>query len=448
MSRHEAKAKRLLADFTAGRAAGGARFGLAKKTSNLFRDRVPRPRPRIDLSHFDEVLRVDPEAGTVDAEGMVTFANLADATLARGTFPCVVPQLKSITLGGAVAGVGIEASSFRHGLVHDTIMAMDVLTGDGRIVTCTPDNEHRDLFHGFPNSYGTLGYALRLTARTTPATRYVALEHRRFANPSDCFATLEGLLADPDLDFLDGVVFAPDLLVLTLGRLVDTAPFASDYGYEHIYFRSLRERDRDFLTVRDFLWRWDTDWFWCSRNVGAQRPWIRRLLGRRRLNSVTYQRIMRWNSRWKITAAWDRLRGVHAESVIQDVDIPLPRAAEFLTFLLAEVGIRPIWICPIRAPALPRQFPLYPLAAGMPYVNFGFWGRVETRQPRPPGLVNRRIEQRVQELGGIKSLYSDAYYDEATFWRIYGRSAYDELKRAYDPGNALGDLYAKCVLRH
>ena len=37
--------------------------------------------------------------------------------------PAVVPQLKSITLGGAVAGVGIEATSFRYGLVHDTIAA-------------------------------------------------------------------------------------------------------------------------------------------------------------------------------------------------------------------------------------------------------------------------------------------------------------------------------------
>ena len=58
----------------------------------------------------------------------------ADATLAHGAMPAVVPQLKSITLGGAVAGVGIEASSFRRGLVHETIVAMDVLTGSGEIV--------------------------------------------------------------------------------------------------------------------------------------------------------------------------------------------------------------------------------------------------------------------------------------------------------------------------
>src|SRR5207248_11475150 len=57
----------------------------------------------------------------VSAEGMTTYADLVDATLARGVMPCVVPQLKSITVGGAAAGVGIEASSFRYGLVNDTL---------------------------------------------------------------------------------------------------------------------------------------------------------------------------------------------------------------------------------------------------------------------------------------------------------------------------------------
>ena len=104
--------------------------------------------------------------------------------------PAVVPQLKSITLGGAVAGVGIEATSFRQGLVHDTIVAMDILTGDGRIVRCTADNEHRDLFRGFPNSYGTLGYALRLRAETIPTQPMVRLEHRSHAVAADFFRSL------------------------------------------------------------------------------------------------------------------------------------------------------------------------------------------------------------------------------------------------------------------
>jgi hypothetical protein len=236
-------------------------------------------------------------------------------------------------------------------------------------------------------------------------------------------------------------------MVVSVGRFVDEAPYVSDYSFEHIYYRSLRERSTDFLTAEGYLWRWDTDWFWCSKNVGAQHPLLRRLYGRKRLNSVTYQRIMRWNSRWGLTRALNRIRGVHGESVIQDVDIPIGRAAEFLAFLHAEVGILPIWLCPIRSPDARTAFTLYPLTPDTMYVNFGFWDVVTTRERRPEGFCNRLIERKVRELGGIKSLYSDSYFTEDEFWAIYNRPAYAALKERYDPAGALGDLYAKTVLR-
>jgi FAD/FMN-containing dehydrogenase len=443
---HAEKIEALATDLTSARRRGQAAVGLDKATSNLFRERASRA-PRIDLSHFDRVLGVDAATGVVEAEGMTTFVDLADATLAHGLMPAVVPQLKSITLGGAVAGVGIEATSFRHGLVHDTIVAMEILTGDGRIVACTPDNEHRDLFLGFPNSYGTLGYALKLTARTLPVKRYVRVDHARHARPEAFFEDLAERCESGDADFVDGVVFGPGELVLTRARFVDEAPSVSDYTYERIYYRSLREKPVDYLTTRDYLWRWDTDWFWCSKNVGAQHPLLRRLFGRRRLNSITYQKIMRWNNRWRVTGALERLRGIHSEAVIQDVDIPLARAAEFLRFLHVDVGILPIWICPIRAPDPAREATLYPLPRGTLSINFGFWDTVRTHEARARGFVNRLIERKIEALGGVKSLYSDSYFGEDEFWRIYDGAAYRALKARYDPAGALGDLYAKCVLR-
>jgi FAD/FMN-containing dehydrogenase len=448
VSAHSEKKARLAGALAAATAEGTAAVGLAKTTSNLFRDRAPRSRPKIDLAHFNAVIRVDPTAGIVEAEGMVPYVALADATLPHGTMPAVVPQLKSITLGGAVAGVGIESSSFRHGLVHDTIAALEILTADGRILTCTPQNEHRDLFFGFPNSYGTLGYALAVTARTMPVKPFVALEHVRYATADACFAAVARHCDDAKLDFLDGVVFAPDEIYLTLGRFAETAPYTSDYTFERIYYRSIRERKADFLTVRDYLWRWDTDWFWCSRNVGAQHPLVRRLLGRERLNSITYQRIMRWNARWGITRAMARLSGVQPEPVIQDVDIPIERAAEFLAFLHSEIGILPIWLCPIRAPAASAPFALYPLRPGTIYINFGFWDVVRDRVPHPPGYRNRLIERKLAQLGGLKGLYSDSYYTKDEFWSVFDHGVYAALKARYDPAGALPDLYTKCVLRH
>ena len=443
MTTYAEKKARLGAELAA--AGRGGVAGLGKRTSNLFRDRARKERPSIDLASFDDVIRIDAAAGTVAAEGMISYAALADATLAEGAMPAVVPQLKSITLGGAVAGVGIEASSFRYGLVHDTLTALDVLTAAGHIVHCTPENDHCDLFFGFPNSYGTLGYALSVTARLVPVKRYVHLEHVRHSDPAACFAEIARHCAEGSLDFLDGTVFAPDEMYLTCGRFVDEAPWTSDYTFERIYYQSIREREDDYLTTRDYLWRWDTDWFWCSQNVHAQHPLVRRLLGRKRLNSITYQKIMRWNSRWGVTRTFDRLRGRNAEAVIQDVDIPLDRAAEFLAFLHREIGILPVWLCPIGQPDPARHFPLYPLRPRTVYVNFGFWDVVRSDEPRPSGFLNRRIERKVADLGGIKSLYSDSFYTEDEFWSIYDGDTYRALKARYDPARALPDLYAKCV---
>jgi FAD/FMN-containing dehydrogenase len=425
--------------------AASGRVALKKDSSNLFRDRARASRPRLDVREFDHILRVDPAAGWIDAEGMTSYENLVLATLTCGVMPTVVPQLKTITLGGALAGVGIEATSFRQGLVHHGVLEMDILAGDGKVYLCTPDNEHRDLFGGFPNSYGTLGYALRVRAKTMPVKKFVRIEHSKFDDPGAYFQALQRQ-CESTIDFLDGVIFGPREMYLTAGTFADETPFVSDYTFEHIYYRSIRQKTTDYLTTHDFLWRWDTDWFWCSKNFGAQRPFVRRLAGKARLNSRTYTRLMRWNSRWQLTQRLDALRGLQRESVIQDVDIPITRAAEFLDFFHQEIGILPVWICPIRSPGT-QMFPLYPLDSSMTYVNFGFWDVVKSGKAQLPGHFNRLVERKVAQLGGIKSLYSESYYSKPEFDAIYGAETYRALKTRYDPQARLHELYDKCVLR-
>jgi FAD/FMN-containing dehydrogenase len=442
LSGYAARKTRLVAALKQG--SGGIR--LAKSTSNLFRERKSATGPRLDVRDFCNVLAVDPVAQTVEVEGMTPYETLTDACLAQGTMPLVVPQLKSITIGGAVSGVGIESSSFRYGLPHESALSLEVLLGSGEVVTATPDNAHADLFFGIPNSYGTLGYILKLTARTRPVKPFVALKHRRFNDIDTYFAAL-GEACRSDADFIDGTVFSGQELYITEGRFVDEAPYSSDYTWLKIYYRSLRERTEDYLSIRDYIWRWDTDWFWCSKNLYAQNLPARLLLGRKRLNSITYQKLMRWNTRVGLTAALNRVTRRKTESVIQDVDIPLENSAAFLRFFLAEIPIRPVWICPIGGHDPAKKFPLYPLQGEGFYVNFGFWDVMPSAAELPPGHFNRRIEDQVRALGGVKSLYSDSYYDEATFWQLYDGKEYFRLKRKYDPEGRLRNLYEKCVRR-
>ena len=437
-----------LAETVRTHAATGGRqpIGLAKDTSNLFRDRAESAKRRLDVRAFCHVIGVDAHAGWMDVEGMTPYESAVDAALTHGVMPAVVPQLKTITVGGAAAGVGIEATSFRQGLVHETLLEMDVLLGDGQVVLASPDNEHADLFHGLPNSYGTLGYALRLRARTLPVKPFVRVDRLRFSSAQAFFADLPVHCAGA-ADFVDAVAFGPGEIHLNLGRFVDDAPHASDYEYERIFYRSIPEKPLDWLGTRDYLWRWDTDWFWCSKNVFAQNPLVRRLYGRKRLGSRTYTRIMRWNSRVGLSRALDALAGRHPEAVIQDVDIPLEHCAQFMEFLLREIGILPVWLCPILPGPGAQRFALYPMRPGHLHVNFGFWDTIRTRERHPPGHYNRLLEREVQRLGGLKSLYSDSFYTPQEFWSVFDERAYRELKRRYDPRGLLGDLYEKCVMR-
>jgi FAD/FMN-containing dehydrogenase len=453
--RHAARSAELVASLRAsaqGQPGQAAPLGLGKPSSNLFRDRREGAKERLDLSGFCHLLGIDTAQGWVDVEGLMSYEALVRQTLPHGVMPAVVPQLKTITVGGAAAGVGIEATSFRQGLVHDTLLELDVLLPDGDTVHCTPDNAHADLFFGFPNSYGTLGYALRLRLRTVPVKPYVKVHHERLDMPGAFFIDLAARCADAAngtnrADFVDGVVFDAQQMVINTASFVDEAPYLSDYTLEHIYYRSLLEKEVDYLSVQDYIWRWDTDWFWCSKNVYAQHPLVRRLLGRERLNSRTYTRLMRWNARWGLTRRLARWRGRYPESVIQDVDIPLAGAPDFLDFLLREIGILPIWVCPVQAPRRDARFTLYPLAAGTLYLNFGFWDVVDNTTPHESGHFNRLVEQEVMRLGGIKSLYSDSFFSREEFAQAYAMPAYNALKRKYDPHGRLLGLYDKCVLR-
>ena len=425
---------------------------LAKPTSNLFRARAKRTAPGLDTSGLTNVISVDPDAKTADVAGMCTYEDLVDATLPYGLSPLVVPQLKTITLGGAVTGLGIESTSFRNGLPHESVLEMDVLTGNGELVTASRE-EHPDLFRAFPNSYGTLGYSVRLRIELEAVKPFVSLKHLRFHTPADLVAEMDRVIDTggydgQPVDYLDGVVFSADESYLCLGIQTGTPGPVSDYTGQDIYYRSIQHADgvkEDRLTVHDYLWRWDTDWFWCSRAFGAQNPTLRRLWPRRYRRSSFYWKLIGYDRKFNIADRIEARRGrPPLERVVQDVEVPIERTSEFVSWFLDNVPIEPIWLCPLRLRD-DDGWPLYPLRAGHTYVNIGFWSSV----PAGPseGYTNRLIEAKVSDLDGHKSLYSDAFYGREEFDELYGGETYKTVKKTYDPDSRLLDLYAKAVQR-
>ena len=118
-----------------------------------------------------------------------------------------------------------------------------------------------------------------------------------------------------------------------------------------------------------------------------------------------------------------------------------------------------MWLCPIRlrdgvdelaGRGLPQSepWPLYPLEPGTTWINVGFWSGVpadHVSAAQEPGAFNRLIEQKVSELGGHKSLYSEAFYSREQFGQLYGGELPEQMKQKYDPDRRFPSLYDKTV---
>lgn len=431
---------------------------LTKKTSNLFRSRPATHTAGLDVDAFNSVFEVDPLTRTAEVGGMTTYENLVAATLPYGLMPLCVPQLRTITLGGAVTGLGIESASFRNGTPHESVLEMDILTGTGDVLTVSgqQQNPHRDLFYSFPNSYGSLGYALRLQIELEPTKPFVRISHVHFDSSQELTEAMKDLVTsrvfnDEPVDFLDGTVFSPNEQYLTIGTMVEEIPAgrsASDYTGMAIYYRSIQTLEEDYLTINDYLWRWDTDWFWCSRAFGAQLPAVRTMWPKSKLRSDVYWKLIAANRKYRFTEKLDALRRrPPRESVVQDIEIPVDRLPEFLDFFHAKIGIKPIWLCPLKQRDPDARWPLYEFDPNELYVNVGFWSTVPLVHGEKPedGVKNRQIESKVTKLGGRKSLYSTAFYNENEFWSIYGGKDYEHIKKKYDPQGRFLGLYEKVV---
>lgn len=447
------------------------RVRLAKKTSNLFRGRSGE-QVGLDVSGLGEVIEIDPIAKTAEVQGMCTYEDLVDATLPHGLMPFVVPQLKTITLGGAVTGMGVESTSFRDGLPHESVLEMDILTGTGEIITCSRE-KNVDLFRLFPNSYGSLGYAVRLRIELRAVKPYVELREVRFDDVEELSTVLARVSETQTYDGvevhgLDGVVFSPEEAYLVMARFTDDEGPTSDYTREKIFYRSLqhpRGIRHDRLTVRDYIWRWDTDWFWCSRAFGAQNPRVRRIWPRQLRRSSFYWKLVRLDRTYELEYHFiKKPKGLpRGERVVQDIEVTPDKLPEFLRWFFTASDIQPVWLCPIRlregveeligrgdiAADSPAPWPLYPLRPSQTWINVGFWSGVEGNHVDPSapgnGAFNRVIESKINELGGHKSLYSEAFYSPEKFAELYGGDLPERIKAVTDPSDRFPSLFEKTV---
>jgi FAD/FMN-containing dehydrogenase len=421
-------------------------FRLRKRTSsNLFRygGRSPSAARPLDLSHFDRPLHLDTANRTLDVQGLATYERVVDFVLPSGLVPTITPELKHITVGGAVVGIGIESNSFRYGFVHDALLEADVLLPDGSVVLCSPENEHADLFHGLPNSYGTLGYVLRAKLRLRPVKPYVHLQVRELGSIEAMLDAAALAADDPGTDYLECLAYSRDRLYLTVSTESDSPDgLRSIYG-PTVFYREISRPGAFTLTTRDYLFRYDPEWFWglpdnaFFRLFRAYAPPALR-------HSGAYARYLSWRRSLLQGLPFTPRGDDSIELLIQDWEVPWRHAGALLDFVFEAVDLagKPLMVTPVRVPA---PATLYPMTPNELYMNLGSYNYIKRSAGRARYESTKMIDEFCFRHDGIKMLYSTTFLSEDDFDRRYGGEAYVQLKRKYDPQGLLPTLFEKVV---
>jgi FAD/FMN-containing dehydrogenase len=381
---------------------------------------------KIDLSDLDQIIEIDPVGRTCTVEPAVTFDEVVRATLRYGLVPIIVPEHKTITLGGSVAGCSIESMSFRHGGFHDTCLEYELITAKGDVLRCSPQ-QNPLVFQMIHGSFGTLGILSQLRFNLVPAAPYVHVTHETYETLEAFQQAILRHSSAEDVDYLDGQIFSPTKHVLCVGRFAERAPYVSRYNWLKAYCESIPKRSEDYLTTYDYLFRYD-------RGVTSVTP--KSLVGR-----ALFGKLVHSDSVLRAADRFHRFLPEKSPSVIVDVFVPFSRTAEFMDWYHREMHFYPVWCVPYRRM---RDYewltPKWWSGVKDPmFLDLAVYGL----QQEPGRNLYKEFEDELLQINGTKTLISYNYYDEQTFWSIWNKDTYQAVKQLTDPNNIFRDLYTK-----
>ncbi len=382
---------------------------------------------KLDLSALDAIIDVDVQRRRCTAEPGVTFVDLVAATLPHGLVPLVVPELETITVGGAVSGCSIESMSFEVGGFHDTCLAYELLTGRGELLRCDPEGDDALVFDMVHGAFGTLGVLTELTFRLCPAEQHIRVVYEQHRDAASYLASIAAHAQNGDVDFIDGIIHGPELYVLSLGQFVRRAPYTHRYDWVTPYYRTTARRAEDYFETPDYFFRY-------NRGVTAVRPrsFLARLLLGRFLDST---RVLRLADRFNHLLTPERI------GVTVDLFLPYSRCEEFLAWYWREFGPHPLWCVPYRP------------AAPYPWISDAYHARHDDELFVDLAIYGfnsddgrnyyRLLEEKLHELAGLKTLIAPNFYDEDEFWGVFHRDNHFAVKARTDPDGLFRDLYSK-----
>lgn len=144
-------------------AAGGADTYIPRGSGRSYGDAAVNPgQGVIRQDPMDRILALDTEAGMVTCQAGVTLGDLLSVLAPKGLVPPVLPGTRHATVGGAIAADVHGKDHHLVGAMADHVHRFELLTGDGRQLTCSRE-EHPEIFWATLGGMGLTGSILQAT---------------------------------------------------------------------------------------------------------------------------------------------------------------------------------------------------------------------------------------------------------------------------------------------
>lgn len=141
----------------AGRGKGHTAFGQSQAGAGVV----------IDMTTLNQIHSIEQDRAVVDAG--VVWRDLLLATIPAGLTPPVLTDYTRLTVAGTLSVGGVSGRSYVHGAQVDNVLELQVVTGEGQLVTCSA-SENKSLFEAALAGLGLCAVIVRTTIRLIPAS--------------------------------------------------------------------------------------------------------------------------------------------------------------------------------------------------------------------------------------------------------------------------------------
>src|SRR5262245_31701020 len=122
----------------------------------------------IDLTSLDRIHSIDAAGLRADCQAGVKWETLVRQSVPQGLIPPVLTNNLGVTIGGTLSVAGLGVASFRQGAQGDNVEEIEVVTGAGGLVTCSPSKD-REVFDAVRSGLGQFGVITRAAVRLRKA---------------------------------------------------------------------------------------------------------------------------------------------------------------------------------------------------------------------------------------------------------------------------------------